>query len=202
MKTSGKNTFPAIGALIAAVLASTCCIGPFLAVAGFLGVSVSQLVWLASIKNYLIIISLVAISYSLYKAYKKPKQMNTNNCCQPTSLAEENKGKKSFSSVIRSKTFLWIVAIFTLLTLLAPYISNAQKATVKEVATTYKIEKLTQACCIGIIEYSLKDVKGYKKLKADLKKKEVVVWYDPKETDKAKIKEAIDKSTYTAEIKE
>lgn len=196
MKISYKNILTAVGALFTAVLASACCITPFLAIAGFLGVSVSQLVWLASIKNYLIIISLCAIAYSLYKAYKKPKNMEKLSCCTVENTVNQ---KKTASELMRSKLFLWIIAILTLATLLVPYAANAQEQpAAKEAFATYTIEKLTQSCCVGIIEYSVKDLKGFKKLKANVKAKEVTVWYDPKETTKAKIKEAIDKSGYIA----
>lgn len=200
MKITYKNTLTAVGALLTAVLASTCCIAPFLAIAGFLGVSISQLVWLASIKNYLIIISLGAIVYSLYKAYKKPKNMELS-CCTVDFENSQNV-KADVKRAFRSKLFLWIMAFLTLATLLAPYAGNAQQPAVKEATASYKIEKMTQSCCVGIIEYSLKDLKGFKKLTADIKAREIVVWYNPKETSKTKIKEAIDKSGYIAIIKE
>lgn len=200
MKISYKNTITAVGAFLTAILASTCCITPFLAIAGFLGVSVSQLVWLASIKNYLIIVSLFAIAYSLYKAYKKTKNMENLSCCP---IENNSTQKRSVNGVIRSKLFLWIMVFLTLATLLLPYVSSAQQEqAVKEVSVTFKVEKLTQSCCIGIIEYSVKNIKGFKKLKADVKAKEVTVWFDPKETTKTKIKEAIDKSGYIALLKQ
>lgn len=72
-----KKSIVASGGILAAVLASTCCVTPLLALAGALGIGVAQLSFLISIKTYLIIASLFAISYNLYKAYRP----TNDSCC-------------------------------------------------------------------------------------------------------------------------
>lgn len=197
MKKSLKMLLPATGGLFTAILASTCCLSPLLSIAGFLGVTVSQLVWLSSAKPYLVTISLASIGYSLVKAYKKPSPDGMASCC--TIPQDKNKDDRSF---LQSKTFLWVMAIFTLITLIAPSIANAAPANPpKEEQYTYKVEKLTQSCCVGIIEYSLKKVKGYIKCSPDVKNHEITVWFDSTVTNKEDIRKAISKTGYTAEYK-
>ena len=93
-----------------------------MAFAGLLGASVSQLMWLAIIKPYLIAFSLIAVSYNLYRAYFPKKEQA---CCtiesQETISKLDTKQKKSLS-FLQSKTFLWCVAIITLIILILPYI--------------------------------------------------------------------------------
>lgn len=192
-----KKSIVASGGILAALLASTCCVTPLLALAGALGIGVAQLSFLISIKPYLITISLIAIAYNLYKAYKPSK----NNCCTVPDNKTGTGGK-----IMRSKAFLWVIAIFTVIILLLPYMGMAQtkansyQVKKKIVKTEYYAEKLTQSCCIGIVEYSLKKVDGYEKLEANTEKRLLTVWYDANKTNAEKIKEAINKTPYKAVI--
>ncbi len=119
-----KSLFSSIGAVFAAIAACTCCIGPFMALAGMLGVSASQLIWLSSIKNYLITASLLAIGYNLYRAYF-PKKVAA--CCsseQYEALSKLNKTEQKTVSFFQSKPFLWGVAILTIIILILPQLSQ------------------------------------------------------------------------------
>ncbi|WP_336070447.1 hypothetical protein [Mesoflavibacter sp. CH_XMU1404-2] len=117
-----KSILSSISAVFVALVACTCCVGPLMAFAGMLGAIVSQLVWLATIKPYLIAFSLIAVSYNLYRAYFPKKEQA---CCtiesQETISKLDTKQKKSLS-FLQSKTFLWCVAIITLIILILPYI--------------------------------------------------------------------------------
>jgi copper chaperone CopZ len=192
-----KKSIVASGGIFAALLASTCCVTPLLALAGALGIGVAQLSFLISIKPYLITVSLFAIAYNLYKAYKPAK----NSCCAVPDNKTSAGGK-----IMKSKVFLWAIAIFTIIILMLPYMGMAQakvKSTQvqkKIVKTEYYSEKLTQSCCIAIVEYSLKKVDGYEKLEANTEKRLLTVWYDANKTNAEKIKEAINKTPYKAVI--
>ncbi|RAJ82308.1 copper chaperone CopZ [Chitinophaga dinghuensis] len=193
-----KKTLIAGSGIIAALLASTCCLSPLLALAGMLGIGVAQLTFLMSIKPYLIILSLMALGYNLYKAYQPANQP----CCAVTT----GKEKKS-NNFFNSKLFLWTIIIITLLILVLPYYGQAQTKTRASAAkpqikqAEYYVEKLTQGCCVGIVEYSLKKVDGYLRSEADVAKRQLVVWYDANKTSEGKIQEAIDKTPYKAVLK-
>ena len=119
-----KTFFTSLSAIVSALAACTCCIGPLMALAGFLGISASQLIWLASIKNYLIGFSLLAITFNLYRAYY-PKQVN--DCCSMEVSDNQPKLTQNESKIllfIQSKPFLWSIAILTLIILLLPKLTN------------------------------------------------------------------------------
>lgn len=61
---------------------------------------------------------------------------------------------------------------------------------------TYKLKGFKQSCCSGIVEYSLKEVTGYIKSKANVKRQELTVWFDKTKCTEEDIKKAINKTPY------
>ena len=116
-----KSILSSISAVFVAIASATCCIGPLMALAGMLGVSASQLIWLSSIKNYLIAFSLLAIGYNLYRAYYPKKE---EECCSISEYETLNHKEQKAVSFFQSKPFLWSIAILTLIILLLPYLIN------------------------------------------------------------------------------
>lgn len=119
-----KSLVSSISAVFAALAACTCCIGPLMALAGMLGVSASQLVWLSSIKNYLIVFSLLAIGYNLYRAYYPKKEAECCTVNEYEVLSKLNEKERKTVSFFQSKPFLWAIAIMTIVILVLPYIFN------------------------------------------------------------------------------
>ena len=118
-----KSILTSASAVLVALASCTCCIGPLMALAGMIGVSASQLIWLASIKNYLIAFSLLAIGFNLHRAYF-PKKEET--CCVLEGDEEWpklNENEQKAVSIFQSKSFLWSIAILTIIILLLPYIN-------------------------------------------------------------------------------
>lgn len=119
-----KSLLSSIGAVATALLACTCCVGPLLALAGMLGATAAQLVWLASIKPYLITGSLLIVSYNLYRAYFPS---TPQVCCEiNTGTPKKELSKLETKSIhfFSSKLFLWIVAALTVGFSILPYIFN------------------------------------------------------------------------------
>ncbi|OSY87956.1 hypothetical protein WH52_07920 [Tenacibaculum holothuriorum] len=117
-----KSLLSSISAVIVAIAACTCCVGPLMALAGMLGVSASNLIWLSSIKNYLILFSLLAIGYNLYRAYYPKKEQECCDVNQYEQLSKLNTTERKTVSFFQSKKFLWFVAVLTIVILLLPYI--------------------------------------------------------------------------------
>lgn len=67
----------------------------------------------------------------------------------------------------------------------------------KKVSRTYKLKGFNKACCIGIVNYSLKEVDGFLRSEADVKKQEITVWYTEGKCSEKTIKESINKTGYT-----
>lgn len=115
-----QRVFTSLGAVVSAVLASTCCWAPLLSLAGLLGVSSSHLVWLISIKPYLIAMSLGILGFALYRAYFPA---TAKDCCEmPEEYQALTQEEKKTYGFLSSKKFLWIVTAITVLMLLIPYL--------------------------------------------------------------------------------
>lgn len=81
-------------------------------------------------------------------------------------------------------------------------IASNDSTQAKEVAKTsiekktYKLKDFKQSCCIGILNYSLKEVEGYIKSKANVETQELTVWYDYQKCTEEAIIKAINKTRY------
>lgn len=93
--------------LLLAVTSSLCCIAPLLTILGGASGAVSAFSWAAPLRPYLLGATVLVIGFSFYQAYK-PRQKDECGC-------EEKK------SLIKSKTFLWIVAVVSFLLSVFPY---------------------------------------------------------------------------------
>ncbi|WP_040280028.1 heavy-metal-associated domain-containing protein [Psychroserpens damuponensis] len=69
----------------------------------------------------------------------------------------------------------------------------------KTIKKTYQLKRFKQSCCTGIVEFSLKKVKGYISSKANVKNQQLTVWFDSSKTTEKQIKEAINKTPYKIE---
>ncbi|NLR90815.1 hypothetical protein [Flammeovirga agarivorans] len=108
-------------AVFTALLASTCCVGPLLAIVGLMGVSASTLTWLISIKPLLIGSSLMLTIYNLYKAYFPNKK---ESCCTSNIEYEELAlSEKRAFHFFQSKRFLWGIAFLNIFILILPYLN-------------------------------------------------------------------------------
>ncbi len=113
------STAASAGGLIAALLASVCCIGPVVFAA--LGVSVGATGFLASTAGFLkallpyrplfIGLTVVLLGISFYWAYRKPKSAVCvpGEVCAPGAMSGSN------------RTVLWVLAVLALVLILAPY---------------------------------------------------------------------------------
>lgn len=64
---------------------------------------------------------------------------------------------------------------------------------------TYKLTGFKQSCCTGIVNYSLQEVDGFIKSKADVKNQRLTIWFNPKKCTETDIKKAINKTPYKIE---
>lgn len=77
-----------------------------------------------------------------------------------------------------------------------PKTENIKNTIVKK---TYTLKGFKQSCCTGIVEYSLKEVEGYIKSEANVKQRELTVWFDTTKCTEEAIKIAINKTAYKIE---
>ncbi|HBP87810.1 MAG TPA: mercuric transporter MerT family protein [Nitrospirales bacterium] len=107
-----------VGGIIAAFLASLCCIGPVLfaglgvgvGATGFLANTAGVLKAFVPYRPFFIVVAMVAIGAGFYLVYRKPKA-----ACASDSHCTDSR--------IRSKSvvFLWLATVLTLFFVLSPY---------------------------------------------------------------------------------
>ena len=108
-----------IGGLVAAFLASLCCIGPFVLAAlsvgvgatGFWADTAGTLKGIVPYRPVFIGLAVLLLGVSFYLAYRKPKSAacSQGEVCAPGAMSKAN------------RRVLWALAVLTLVLLLAPY---------------------------------------------------------------------------------
>lgn len=101
-----------VGAIISALLASLCCVGPFVLV--MLGVSGAWIGNLRAFEPYrplFILITLGLLAAGFYNVYRKPTEV-----CEPGTLCAVPQTKKM------GKIVLWSATVFVVFLLILPYL--------------------------------------------------------------------------------
>ena len=110
MATNEKKSWSNIGAVLAAIGASICCVGPLLLLSlGISGAWISTLTSFESVRPVFIVLTLVFIGLSYRKLYLAP-----NNCEEDETCASPDVEKKQ-------KFIFWIGTAFILLLLAFPW---------------------------------------------------------------------------------
>lgn len=109
-----KRRFTSFGpmAIIAALLASVCCVGPFvLVMLGISGAWIGNLTAFEPYKPVFILFTIGFLVAGFYSVYRKPKEE-----CEPGSLCANPKTKKA------QKVGLWIATAVVVFLLILPYL--------------------------------------------------------------------------------
>ena len=102
--------------MLAAFAASLCCIGPV--AAALLGTSsLAALVKFESVRPLFVIVTLLALAYAFYAAYRKP----SNETCDADSICA-TQGSERVTRV--NRVVVWVVAAITVAVLTFPSWSN------------------------------------------------------------------------------
>jgi len=166
------------GALVTAVAASVCCVGPLVLLGlGIGGAWVGNLTAFEPFRPYLMGITLVLLGYAFYNIYRKPKAED----CKPGSYCANPKSDKI------NKISLWTVTILILGLLSVPYLTpvvfagdrNAVNLNTHSREVVLDVPGMTCATCPVTIQKSLARVEGVIEANASFEEKKAVVRYDP-----------------------
>ena len=97
--------------ILSAIVASLCCITPFLALVSGVGIVSSTFLWIEPARPYLLGITILVLAFAWYQKLK-PRSIEEMGCD-----CTEN-DKKSF---IQTKSFLGIITVFAFLMMGFPY---------------------------------------------------------------------------------
>jgi mercuric ion transport protein len=193
-KMESKSDNKWIGAtLIAAFLASLCCITPILAIIAGIGGAASAFSWMEPFRPFLIGLTVLVLGFAWYQKLK-PKKDEIDCACD-----NEEEEKKPF---LQSKTFLGIVTVLAVLLLSFPYYSNvffpapAKSAIVVAQADLLEaqldIQGMTCEGCENSVNYALASKEGVMEASADYHSGTARVKYNPAVISPETLKQVIE----------
>lgn len=195
----------AIGsAVLTALGASLCCVGPLLAFA--FGVSAfGAATVFASARPYLLAAAVPALAFGFYRVYFRREACAHGEACatRPVSRA--------------ARLSLWLASIAVLIFALSPYYvgtlarhlgtnkeaADAESTSVTEPAIareTFKVSGMTCAGCETTIKLALEQTPGVRSAEVSYERGAAVVEYDPNVTTTDKLHAAINETGYTCEL--
>ena len=176
LSNSGRK-WGVFGAILAAITASVCCVGPLVLLA--LGVSGAWIGNLTALEPYRPIFAALAfgfLGFAFYRVYRKPKAEE----CEEGSYCANPRADRI------NKTVLWIVTIAIAGLLAFPYVAPRLFAaatptdqTAKTAQVVLAVENMTCASCPLTVSGSLKQVPGVVDVQATLNPPQAIVSYDP-----------------------
>ncbi len=198
MKASNLSSKSAGAGLLAAVVASLCCITPvFSLLAGISGIA-ATFSWMEPFRPYLIVLTVGVIAFAWYQKLKPRTGEEIACTC-------EDGEKPSFW---QSKKFLGIVTVFAALMLAFPYYADAfypetnlseSKNIILESTYEIKISGMTCSGCEEHVKFEVGKLTGISALEVSYEKGNAVVTFNESKTGIEEVKEAVDKTGYKVE---
>lgn len=193
------------GAVLAAFIASLCCIGPLLFVVLGLG-SFGAATAFEPARPYLLGAAVLFLAFGFYRAYFRREAASSP--CEPGEACATRPAGRA------SRAALWVAAIAVLAFALSPYYAGplARRLSAKTVTpssapqpatvrSTFKVSGMTCAGCEVTIRLALEKTAGVRSAEVSYDRGEAVVEYDPATTTPEKLRDAISETGYPAELK-
>jgi len=182
--------------LLTAAAASLCCITPILAlISGSAGIA-SSFSWMEPFRPYLIGITILVLAFAWYQKLKPKTQEEIDCACD-----EDEK-----PSFFKSKAFLGIVTIFSVLMLAFPYYSKIfypdNKKDIVVVSQSdiqtikFDVEGMTCAGCEESVKHAVNQLDGILEVIPSYENENTEVKFDNTKTSKEDIEKAINSTGY------
>lgn len=176
--------------ILLAFTSSVCCIVPLLALFSSVGSVASMFNWVEPIRPYLLIATALILAIAFYQAYK--------------SSPKDDCGCEKKKTGMQSKTFLWIVALFSVgLSTFPYYVPYFQKAPIQQSPTNnfnskqsiLHVRGMSCSACEGHINRALQSKKGVQSVVTSYGEGQAVVKFDSTQISLAQLEEAVEKET-------
>ncbi|MEE9193723.1 MAG: mercuric transporter MerT family protein [Thermodesulfobacteriota bacterium] len=201
---SKKERQTIVGVIIAAIVASVCCVGPLLLLGlGIGGAWVGNLTALEPFRPYLMGLTLFILGYAFYKIYSKPKVEE----CEPGSYCANPKADRN------NKIILWISTVFVISLLAFPYLTPYIFANENNIITqpgfsevdikvvVLDVPDMYCATCPVTVQKSLIKLDGVITAEASFEDKKAMVIYDSTQVSIDQLIEATTNAGYPSSIK-
>ncbi|HKO99345.1 MAG TPA: mercuric transporter MerT family protein [Pyrinomonadaceae bacterium] len=187
------------GAVLTAIGASLCCIGPILTLIFGVGAFGAATIF-ASARPYLLVAAVLALAFGFYRLYLRREACAPGEAC----LTKPPSRTARFA--------LWTASVAVLIFALSPYYVGTlarQLSAKREVAgapqlvtarETFKVSGMTCAGCETTIKLALEQTPGVRSAEVSYERGEAVVEYDPTLTSTDKLRAAINETGYTCEL--
>ena len=187
------------GAIIAAIAASICCVGPLVLLAlGVGGAWVGSLTALEPFRPYFMGVTFLFLAYAFYRIFRKPKAEE----CAPGSYCANPKSDKI------NKISLWSVTVLILVLFSVPYIAGySTSAQNNDILSATDISRvildvpgMNCPSCPFTVQKSLKNLEGVFQAEASLEQKKAVVLFDPAKVSVEQMIEAAANAGYPSAL--
>lgn len=195
-----------IAGVIAAIVASLCCITPVFALIGGLSGMASAFTWLEPFRPYLIGFTILVFAYAWYKMLKPKSKEEIECACEADDIRPGTSAESGKPKFIQSKTFLFIITFFAALMLAFPYYSHIfypeteSKVVIIEsgnvVQANFDVEGMTCTGCEEHIKNAVAQLPGFIEATADHQTGKVTVKYDKSKSSLDDVVAEINKTGY------
>lgn len=185
------DNLPLLGAILTAVLASLCCIGPLILALFSIG-GAGMFSKFENTRPIFIAVTFVLLATDFYLTYRKRKSKCEDGTCKVGVAGRWN------------KIVLWFATFIIFLAILFPYFNFTtstrakieQSGVIKEVVIS--VQGMTCGGCEFNIEKAVEKLDGIYEAKADQRKGIVYIKFNSGRVNVEEIKEAINKTGYKA----
>ncbi len=203
LNNNSKSKGGLTGAVLAAIAASICCVGPLVLLAlGVSGAWVGNLTALEPYQPYFMGITFLFLGYAFYRIYRNPKTEE----CAPGSYCANPKSDKI------NKISLWSVTLLILILFAVPYVARVSASVQNDSAessmisadnlaiVTLEVPGMTCGACPLTVQKSLKNLTGVIKAEVGLEQKKAVVLYNPQTVTSKQMIEATTNAGYPSTV--
>lgn len=183
--------------MLAAIVASLCCITPVFSLLAGIGGIASTFSWMEPFRPYLIVLTVGALGFAWYQKMKQKTAEEIACACEDD--------KPSFW---QSKNFLGLVTVFAVVMLAFPYYADVFYPETKlteskniSLESTYKINISRMTCtgCEEHVKLEIGKLPGISRIKVSYEQESAVVSFDESKTSTEEIKTAVARTGYKIE---
>ncbi len=193
-----KDKTFAFGSVVAAFLASLCCLGPLLL--GSIGLGAAMAATFAPLRPYFLALSAVLLAAGFYLVYHKPR---TAPACEGETCTPQSNTRRL------AKPLLWLATLVMLALAFFPKYGNrlvaarqapSPASTVALEVSHLRISGMDCEVCAGAIQRKLSETPGVAEVRVEYPAGLATVKYDPTKTNAASLIEIVKTMGYKASL--